>query len=94
MTTQSSNNDQQGAPSADLYQLINEGLDAADAGDVVLAEDALAEMRRRRTVKRLGAAKGKLLSPADLDRGNDEIAALFGIDSEQVGMGAGSEEQK
>ena len=28
--------------------------------------------------KRIGLAKGKLKSPADLDKYNDEIAALFG----------------
>ena len=28
--------------------------------------------------KRIGVAKGKLKSPADLDQYNDEIAAMFG----------------
>ena len=28
--------------------------------------------------KRIGVAKGKLKSPADLDKYNDEIAAMFG----------------
>ena len=28
--------------------------------------------------KRIGVAKGKLKSPADLDRDNEEIAAMFG----------------
>ena len=30
------------------------------------------------TAKRIGIAKGKLKSPEDLDKYNDEVAALFG----------------
>ena len=33
----------------------------------------------RRVSKRIGAARGKLKVPEDLDRYNDEIAELFGV---------------